>query len=111
MPVIWNDKTYLDRIKKQRRYDKFFLYPPFIISSLIWFFWIGDKISLANLFLVSLMTTISFYALMGLILQLPNHKIPDNYHPRVKTAMWAFQFLMSLFVSYVIWHAIIQPIL
>ena len=111
MPFIWNDKTYWERVKKSSKYDRIYFYPPLILSFIGWFLYLSDKVVFINILLISFVTALSIFTFISLVLQLPNFKIPEYYHPYAQTIMRLIQFLISLIVTYFIWSTKIQPAL
>ena len=109
MPFIWSDETFFERVRKQNKYDKLYFFPVLMISFVFFSFFLYEKLGLVKILFMSLILASVFSSFMSLILQLPNFKIPEDYHPYAKTAIRMVQFIVNLIIAYYVWYKIIQP--
>ena len=109
MPFIWNDPTFWDRLKSERKYRRFFL----LIISLFMVatnLLLSDEIFWQRKTMFGFLLAITIWSIIQLLFKLPNAQIPDTYHPATQIAMRVFFVFLGTAVSLIFWLKMIVPL-
>ena len=93
------------------KYDFFIALPLSLLSMVVLYFIIGDRVPFAKLAFVGFVFGVSIYALLGVVYKFPNANIPDHYHPSIQMVLRLIQAVAGLLVSYYLWIKMIEPAL
>lgn len=108
MPFIWNDKTFMDRVKfSQKKFFKIDI-PLYFFNLLLWSFLTWDKVHIIELILLAAIASAFIYSFINMFLQLPHIKIPSDYPKEIQTIFYIFFFILSGMLFYWITVGILQ---
>ena len=89
MPFIWNDETYFERLKKNKKSEYiFFLF--FVIYLIGWYLFKGEDLKLKSIAIIALMSSLLTLSLVQLFLKSRLPSIPDTYSKIGKHSMRFF---------------------
>lgn len=94
MPLIWNDKTYSDRVKYHNSKIKKREIPAFVFITLILYF-IFEKVDFFDLLLLSSVVVLWLVSTIDMIKKPPHPNIPDEYTEVGKALMFVGMWLIA----------------
>jgi hypothetical protein len=108
MAMFWSDKTFWNRVKFGNKSFLSIDIPLYVVSLIVWSFFIFNDISFLALLILAIPTYMVLYGFIDIFLQLPHYRIPDTYSKEVKTFLYIVNFLIACFLFYFVSVGLLQ---